>query len=157
MPAHTATLLLLLQALLLTGCSNAYRNTFVAHQEVSRAEVSPADVTVVRLENQSIDSVHLADYPDAQVLGRSTFQAENPPIGSVQDAAARVGADTVLTQRVLIETKRVTKRVRIPHTYRKRNPDGSTTPVTRYRSVLRPATVHVYEYRSLFLRATSEE
>jgi len=146
-------------ALLLGGCTSSFETYFVP--ETTQPLGPPLQhARVIRTGEEDPEQARIRLYPQARVLGRSTFTGTNQNVDQLCEFAASIGADLALWQNMYLNTIVETKYDRHTDTdvtnVSTRHADGSVTK-TKIRQedtayVPRTDTRHMYRHNVIFLR-----
>lgn len=127
------------------------------------ADLPPTvDVQIVEVNNVPTEVVQETDFPDSEVIGRSSFMLNRAPSQSPIDHARRIGADVVIVSRTYDNTRREKQYhyLRNDHTRRYRRTDAAGNTIyesdtyTDYDVVPQMRNVDYYRYEALFLRTS---
>lgn len=140
-----------LLAACLTSCVDLYADRYTP--AVYGQNFTPvAEAQIIEVKNVSAEVVKQTDFPDATVVGTSSFTVSSGPQGDPKKLAESLGADIVIVSRLYATTKRELRYDRIPETYTYYDHKGNLQTRTYTQAIPTTRNVSYYRYEAMFLR-----
>jgi|GEM_PF-6623486 len=139
--------------ILLTGCVDLYVDRYTpavygqTYQPVTEAQI-------IEVKNVTAQVVKDTDFPDAVVVGTSTFTVSSGPQGDAKKLAESLGADIVIISRLYANTRRELRYDRTSETYTYYDHKGNLQTRTYTQAIPTTRNIAYYRYEVLFIRTS---